>query len=112
MRRMMRTPVRTPHVISSHTSPGVIDHLGTNVEPVAEGLLRVSVVSHNQLSEKAPTRNYRPLQRAFSKLSRMVFDPQRGIGPDHLSGWVPLTLVIMPGLGFAPSPAGAFAIII
>jgi hypothetical protein len=38
MRRMIRTTVRAPHTISSHSIPGVIDHLGTDVEPVPKAV--------------------------------------------------------------------------
>src|ERR1700736_2361131 len=66
MRRMIRTTVSAPHTTSSQNNPGVIDHLGTDVEPVPKAAADKLWLWPPQPSfrTRAPSRNYRPVGKA------------------------------------------------
>src|SRR4029077_1024799 len=112
MRRIIRTTVSAPHTTSSQNNPGVIDHLGTDVEPVPKAAADKLWLWPPQPSfrTRAPRRNYRPVGKALGG----VFGVHRRGGCGHrmlgsrVSG-TSLKTCLGPTLQAAPAPS--FAII-
>src|ERR1700682_6472359 len=113
MRRIIRTTVSAPHTTSSQNNPGVIDHLGTDVEPVPKAVADKLWLWPPQPSfrTRAPSRNYRPV----SKARRVFLGCTVGVGAAILMG---LVAVIgnqpenVRWAGFDGRAAPSFAIII